>query len=463
MTESSSQLKTKLFDLFDLKKEKEDEIKTIESIRQDVEFKGTKMWILICAILIASLGLNMNSTAVIIGAMLISPLMSPIIGLGLGLGITDFHLVKRSLKHFGFATIVSIITSTIYFVLTPIDTAQSELLARTQPTTFDVFIALTGGFAGIIAGASKDKGNVIPGVAIATALMPPLCTAGYGIGTGQFSYFFGAFYLYIINAVFIALATFLTVRALKYPRMSYIDPAKGRRLNNLVIFIVACTLIPSFLLASQMVKRSMTEERQKAFVATELNNLENHYVLSYESKHLNDSTFLYVSMLGDEVPQSTIDVLQAKLGSYGLKKTQLVIRQGYNQSNIDRLKSSILTDIEKKANNQEEFIHIQNIRIDSLQSIVNSKIKFEQSASSISLELKSLFPVIEQTEFSQGFTYDLSDQSKTALSSDTLSLVALYSKVRLAEAQKKTIEDWLKLRLPNAKVIFSNDLTPKKK
>lgn len=457
MKETESKFRRLLFDLFDLKGEKEDELKTIESLRQDVEFKGTKMWILICAILIASLGLNMNSTAVIIGAMLISPLMGPIIGLGLGLGITDFNLVRRSLKHFGFATVVSIITSTIYFMLTPIDTAQSEILARTQPTTFDVFIALAGGFAGIIAGASKAKGNVIPGVAIATALMPPLCTAGYGLGTGQFSFFFGAFYLYIINTVFIALATFITVRALKYPRMSYMDPKRGGRLNNLVIFIVICTLIPSILLASQMIRQSVYEEREKAFVKAEL-NLENNYLLSYETTHRNDSTFMFVSMIGEEIPQSTIDVLQAKMGSYGLNNARLIIHQGYNSTNVDRLKSSILSDIDKKANTKEDFIRIQNMKIDSLQNIVNTMTRYKSNSGSISRELKSLFPAIVQSEFSRGFAYTLSTERRDSLPTDTVSIIILYSKTRIPAAQQKTIEEWLALRLPGTKVKFSTDI-----
>lgn len=462
MTETKSKLKATLYSLFDIRADKEDELKTIESLRQDVEFKGTKMWILICAILIASLGLNMNSTAVIIGAMLISPLMGPIIGLGLGLGITDFTLVKRSLKHFGFATIVSIITSTLYFMLSPLDAAQSEILTRTQPTTFDVFIALMGGFAGIIAGASKFKGNVIPGVAIATALMPPLCTAGYGLGTGQFSFFFGAFYLYLINTVFIALATFITVRTLKYPRMSYIDPSKGRRLNNLVLFIVIFTLVPSILLASQMIRQSVFEEYENEFVTKELNTLENNYLLSHEMIHRNDSTFLLVSMIGDELPQSTIDVLQAKLGTYGLSNTHLVIRQGYGQTSMDRLKSSILTDINSKSNNQEEFIHLQNIRIDSLLKITNEQTKYEQTVAAISLELKRLFTEIERAEYSRGYTYDLTDEEQTKVNSNTLSLITLYHKSKIDEERKKTIEDWLDLRLPNAKVIFIQNTAKKK-
>ncbi len=191
----------------DLRKDKDNEALIVESIRNGVEFKGTNLWILIFAIFIASLGLNVNSTAVIIGAMLISPLMGPIMGVGLAIGQNDFELLKRSLKSYLVATVFSVITSTIYFSLTPLDEVQSELLARTSPTIYDVLIALCGGLAGIIALSTKEKGNVIPGVAIATALMPPLCTAGFGLATGNLLYFLGAFYLYFINSVFISLAT----------------------------------------------------------------------------------------------------------------------------------------------------------------------------------------------------------------------------------------------------------------
>ncbi len=204
---------------FDVRQDKEDELETIDTISKGIEFKGTNLWVLIFATFIASLGLNTNSTAVIIGAMLISPLMGPIMGFGVGLGISDFDMIKRSFRNFATATIFSVITSSIYFMISPISEAQSELLARTQPTVYDVLIAFFGGLAGIIASSTKSKGNVIPGVAIATALMPPLCTAGYGIATGNLYYFFGAFYLFFINTVFISVATYLVVRVLKYPKI----------------------------------------------------------------------------------------------------------------------------------------------------------------------------------------------------------------------------------------------------
>ena len=196
-----------LKEYLDLHRSKEDEQVTVEYIRNGVEFKGTNLWILIFATVIASLGLNVNSTAVIIGAMLITPLMGPIMGIGLSIGLNDFELMKRSLKSYAVTTLFSVVTATLYFLFTPLDEVQSELLARTSPTIYDVLIALMGGLAGIVALATKEKGNVIPGVAIATALMPPLCTAGFGLATGNLLYFLGAFFLYFIDSVFISLAT----------------------------------------------------------------------------------------------------------------------------------------------------------------------------------------------------------------------------------------------------------------
>ncbi len=194
-------------DRFDLHEGKEDEIETIEYIRKNVDFRDANLWVLIFAILVASVSLNVNSTAVIIGAMLIPPFKGPIMAIGMAAGINDFELIKKSMKNLGIAILIIIRISTLYFLFTPLNDAQSELLARTEPTIWDVLIALFGGLAGIIAGSRKEKSNAIPGVAIATALMPPLCTEGYGLVTWNIYYFFGAFYLFFINSVFIGLST----------------------------------------------------------------------------------------------------------------------------------------------------------------------------------------------------------------------------------------------------------------
>ena len=187
------------------------------SIRNNIEFKGPNAWILAVAVIIASVGLNVNSIPVVIGAMLISPLMGPIFGLGLGLGVCDIQLIKSSGKNLLVMVSISLAVAFLYFVITPLSLSNpTELLARTSPTFYDVMIALFGGFAGILEQCRKDKGTVFSGVAIATALMPPLCTAGYGLACGELSYFLGALYLFVINCTFIMLATYAGVKYFKF-------------------------------------------------------------------------------------------------------------------------------------------------------------------------------------------------------------------------------------------------------
>ena len=249
--------------------DKENEKETIRQISSGVTFHGANLWVLIFAILIASLGLNVNSTAVIIGAMLISPLMGPIIGMGLAVGITDLELLKRSATNYLVATVISVLTATLYFIITPLTEAQSELLARTSPTLYDVLIALFGGAAGILALCTKGKVNVLPGVAIATALMPPLCTAGYGLAVGNLSYFFGAFYLYFINTVFIALATFFGVRMLRFKRKDTVDTARLAIVNRYIIGAVVLTMLPATYMTVQIVRESVQENNILKFVKNE--------------------------------------------------------------------------------------------------------------------------------------------------------------------------------------------------
>ncbi len=254
------------------------------NIREGVSFKGTNILILILAILIASLGLNTNSTAVIIGAMLISPLMGPIIGIGLGVGIHDFELLKRCLRNLLMAAGFSVIAATLYFLISPVNEQHSELLARTSPTIYDVLIAFVGGGAGIIALGSTNKGNVIPGVAIATALMPPLCTAGYGLATWQLNYFFGASYLFIINSIYIAFATFIGVKLMKYHGVSNADSVRATRVRRIVYVLAILTMLPSIYLTYGML-------RQNKFVVNADNFIHNECVFP-DTQVLNRKAYI---------------------------------------------------------------------------------------------------------------------------------------------------------------------------
>ena len=225
LPELASKVLGELKDLFSLKLDT-DEAGTIESIKKSIEFKGGNLWGLLFAAFIASIGLNVNSGAVVIGAMLISPLMGPIVGIGYALATHDFDTLKYAVRNLVIFVVGSILAAILYFSISPIKGLTEQLEARTYPTFYDVLIAICGGAIGIVASSRSDRGNAIPGVAIATALMPPLCTVGYGIATGQWAYAGGALYLFLINSVFIAGTALLFVRALHFPKKEFLDPAR---------------------------------------------------------------------------------------------------------------------------------------------------------------------------------------------------------------------------------------------
>lgn len=256
----------KLFNFFDLHKDEDEKEKVLENVISNISFRGANAWILACAIVIASVGLNVNSTAVIIGAMLISPLMGPILGAGFALGTFDFPLLKKSIKNLLIATLISLVVSFLYFLLSPFKDAQSELLARISPNIYDVLIAFFGGLVGVIAITRVNKGNPIPGVAIATALMPPLCTAGYGLAIGNISFFAGAIYLYIINCVFICLSTFAIVKYLRYPKVHYVDKLREKRIGQSITLLTIILIAPSLYFAYNLLQEKKFSDRIKQFV-----------------------------------------------------------------------------------------------------------------------------------------------------------------------------------------------------
>lgn len=239
---------------------------TIAGIKKDVEFRGFSLWILMFSVFIASIGLNVNSTAVVIGAMLISPLMGPIMGIGLSLGINDFQLLFKSLKNLGVAVTIGLLTSALYFAISPISAPSNELFARTNPTLLDVMVAFFGGLAGILAGSRKEKSNVIPGVAIATALMPPLCTAGYGLAHAEWGYFFGALYLFLINSVLIATATTVVTRYLRFPMVEIMDAIKSKKTQRWFSIAIIVIIIPSIWIFYRTVTNSLNQGRVETFI-----------------------------------------------------------------------------------------------------------------------------------------------------------------------------------------------------
>ena len=376
----------------DLNRSKEDEQVTVESIRNGVEFKGTNLWILIFATFIASLGLNVNSTAVIIGAMLISPLMGPIMGVGLAVGLNDFELMKRSLKSYLVATLFSVITATIYFAFTPLDEVQSELLARTSPTIYDVFIALVGGLAGIVALATKEKGNVIPGVAIATALMPPLCTAGFGLATGNLLYFLGAFYLYFINSVFISLATYIGVRVMHFQRKQFVDKVREKLVRKYIIGIAIATMCPAVYLTYNIVRETIYQSSANSFITSEL-QFPDTQVLSREISF--DKREIKVVLIGKEVSDDQLQAARHKLAEYKLNDTKLSVFQGVNGAgsmDISNIKSLVMEDFYK---NSEKQLASQQATLDSLNRILPDFTGSNLMNERMGQEIKVLFPYVK--------------------------------------------------------------------
>lgn len=425
----------KLLDHFRLNSEKEEASSVIETISNGIIFRGTNLWILIFAIFIASLGLNVNSTAVIIGAMLISPLMGPIMGMGLGLGINDLALLRRSISNFSFAIGVGLATSTLYFLITPMSDAHSELLARTAPNIYDVLIAFFGGLAGVLAVSSKMKGNVIPGVAIATALMPPLCTAGYGIATLQWNFFFGAFYLFTINTVFIALATFLTIRFLKFPFVNFLDKKSEARARHSITAIIILTIIPSIYLGYIMVQENRFDKNVSDFIDKEC-RFQNDFLIKKAVDPAKRTIVL--TYFGDGITEDEIDSIQKKLPESGLGKAHLTIVQGFawlkeeNQlsENLKSVLSSTSGDLKRAT---EELDSIRQVKDFNGQSIS---------------ELQVLYPTLKNAAITR--TYFQPSTSDSAVLLAVLSFSKPVSKL-----DKQRIADWLKVKYKeeNVKVV----------
>lgn len=362
-----SSLKNYLVHYFNLTDDLLPQAEAERAIRDGVSFKGTNMLILILAIFIASLGLNTNSTAVIIGAMLISPLMGPIIGIGLGVGVQDFELLKRAIRNLVMAAGFSVLTSTIYFIISPVSEGHSELLARTSPTIYDVLIGFFGGGAGIVAIGSKSKGNVIPGVAIATALMPPLCTAGYGLATLQISYFLGAFYLFLINSIFIGLSTFIGIKLMHYKPVISINPERSRKIRRIIYTVSILTLLPSLYLTYNMLRQSRFSNNAERFVTQQF-NFPSTQVLSKTATIAHGKKTITVTLIGKILPADSLQLaMVSQLKNYGLEGAKLNIIQG-DSPDLSELKSGLPTmnDIYELARSS---ITSQQVTIDSLKSM----------------------------------------------------------------------------------------------
>lgn len=427
-----------LRDRLSLVEDKADDDVIDDRIRGDVNMKGANLWILMFAILVASIGLNVNSTAVIIGAMLISPLMGPIMGIGYGAGINDFSLLRSAFKNLSIATLIGLLTSTLYFLISPLDVAQSELLARTTPTVWDVMIGLFGGLAGIVAATRKEKSNVIPGVAIATALMPPLCTAGFGLALGNWSYFFGAFYLYTINSVFIALASFLIVRIFNLSEKKYVDPQTAKKAQRYIAIIVIVTILPSSYLAYHLVEEQLFKAKANSFINQHLQfkNTDVAQVKIDPKTHL-----IKIFLIGDHVPQGELDHISMRLISAGLDNAKLKVYQNGEREDVDvtTLKADIVTDLYQ---NTKADLERKAKEVEKLKEQIRLLSSDQEYYTAVPAELETLFPKVKNVILSRNYDRSALDHN---LSTNRLILNA-DTKKRLTRIEKQKIEEWLKMR-----------------
>jgi len=410
------------------------------AVEADIMFRGTRIWVLISAIILASVGLNMNSTAVIIGAMLISPLMGPINGMGYSLATYDFPLLRRSFKNYSFAVLSSLAASTLYFAITPVSSAHSELLARTSPTIYDVLIALFGGLAGAISLTTKHKGNVVPGVAIATALMPPLCTAGYGLAAGHFGFFFGALYLFAINSVFIALANFGFARIMRIPLRSTLNAEQETRINNIITVVTLVMLIPSVYFGYLLVQKERFLDASTRFVRS-VSLFEEDYLLRYDIDADNRSISLVYG--GQPLTADDKKMLHQRAEEFGLENVKLTFEQGLVIGKDKELQDK-LTQIQESDRLKLEIARL-NAALQRSARQQDSLRQVSYNGLTLLKELKPLFPQITSCLYAEPYLF--SDSTGETPLRQTYVLLST-SRV-LVQPDRVKVEKWLRARLRN--------------
>lgn len=407
-----------------------------KAIRNSIYFRGPNVWILVFSIIIASVGLNVNSIPVIIGAMLISPLLGPIFGIGLGLGINDTGLLKSSLKNILVMMLISLVASFLYFLITPLSLSNpTELLARTNPTIYDVLIALFGGFAGIFELSRKEKGTVFSGVAIATALMPPLCTAGFGLANGNLMYFIGALYLFTINCIFIILATYLTVKYMKFEQYEYKDERTGKRARRLITIVTAIVVVPSIWSAIVMVRENTFNQDVAEFINMN-KNLYSGYIMDYKIEHRKGSR-VEVYFTGEPLSASEKNNFLESAKEFGLKPEQVIIKEHALVEGTGE--AEILKGIYERTDNEitRREAEIKKLE-DELKLLHASDIPYSQ----ITREAVNQYPELKSLFVARGAEVRSSDFKE----SDGLLAVATTTRP-LSDEQKLRLKNWLRIRL----------------
>jgi uncharacterized hydrophobic protein (TIGR00271 family) len=432
-------------ELLDISKDTDREA-TIEGVKKDISFKGHNAWILIFSVFVASIGLNVSNTAVVIGAMLISPLMGPIVGLGLSVAINDVETLRKSLINLGVMVVLSVITAYLYFTISPLTKETPELLARTYPTILDVLIAIFGGLALIVAKTKKGTmASVIFGVAIATALMPPLCTVGYGLAVGNLQYAGGAIYLFSINAVFIALTSFLIAKILRFPMVKYANSKHRKRIAQIATVISVIVIVPSIILFLNLLEIEVFDNKAKEFIAT---NVKYDGTVILKSNQDHDTDKIEIFLIGRLVPDITIKKWKEELKKNTvLENTNLQVFQAADQSGemamelSGKLKFDILDELYEK---NEQLLMDKEAKIKFLENELTSlKIK-ELRFDEISKEVKINYSEIIALSYYNKVTTNF----KTT---DTIPVIAItwdkkYAK-KNREKDAKSLNNWLRYKL----------------
>ncbi len=423
--------------------------KAAANIRSNIYFRGPNVWILAFSIIIASVGLNVNSTAVIIGAMLISPVMGPIIGMGLGLGINDTKLLGDSFRNLLVMVIISLVASSLFFLLSPLNLANpTELEARTSPSIYDVLIALFGGFAGILEHARKEKGTVMSGVAIATALMPPLCTAGFGIAKGNWHFFGGAMYLFTINAIFIMFATYLACKYLHFHQKSFTDEQTARRTRSIITAVVVLVTVPSIWSAFIMIRNNNFSTNAQNFVS-ENRMYARSYIYDYKienGRKRNITLYLSGEALSEDEKLQLIELA----GAYGIKGNELKLKENAyasEDSESKKLVEGIYERFDRQLETKENEILALQATLDSLNG---RRIPYEQ----ITAETIAQYPSVKSLHLSRGATVS-ADSTRT----DVVLAIA-YCSSNLPVSDRARLENWLRVRLGSPTLTLMTVNTP---
>lgn len=414
-----------------------------EKIKSNIWFRGPNVWILAFSIVIASVGLNVNSTAVIIGAMLVSPLMGPIVGVGLALGINDTQLLKDAAKNLLIMVAVSLAASFLFFLISPLNLVNpTELEARTTPTIYDVLIALFGGLAGILESCRKEKGTVLSGVAIATALMPPLCTAGFGLANGSWHFFGGAMFLFLINSIFITLATYFMVRYLRFERVTDVDKKTANRKRNIITLVMLAVIVPSIWSAVTLIQDNNFNIKVRNFME---NNrfIGSNYVYDYNI-NTDNGRKVEIMLAGDTLTAEQITEVTETAQKYGLKPDEIVIST--REIGIQRDKESEriikgiyeMTDTEMARRDKE----IEDLK-ETIFQMKSSDIPYDQLAK----ELRYHHPEIEKIYIGKGAAIG------DSVTSDSQIIVLLKSDKEIKPDHLNSITEWLKIRLDNDNVV----------